>query len=268
MYLSARLERIIVRDFRTVDAGSLLADIHREHKVGRTTLKHIKSFLSGVFTYAKNQGAFDGVNPVRDAMIPKKAEKPLETYAVSPDEVLAMMKTLDEAGQPKASAAVGLLFFAGLRPGEARGVRWEDLDGRRLHIRQSVWHTHATSPKTEGSEKSVPVIEPLASILADLRELDKNPSSGPVLRGPSGRPLDLNNLAVRVVIPTLKEAGIEWHGRYALRRGVATAIRRSQRALSPLKDCYAIRALAPPSGITSRTYRKHSSCHGAARSIV
>ena len=30
MYLSARLDRIIVRDFRTVDAGGLLADIHRE----------------------------------------------------------------------------------------------------------------------------------------------------------------------------------------------------------------------------------------------
>ena len=224
MYLSARLDRIIVRDFRTVDAGGLLADIHREHKVGTTTLKHIKSFLSGVFTFAKNQGAFDGVNPVRDAMIPKKAGKPLETYAVSPDEVLAMMETLNEAGQPKAGAAVGLIFFAGLRPGEARGVRWEDLDGRRLHVRQSVWHTHATSPKTVGSEKSVPVIEPLALILADLRELDKNPASGPILRGPSGKPLDLNNLAARIVVPILREAGIKWHGWYALRRGVATAI--------------------------------------------
>ena len=135
-----------------------------------------------------------------------------------------MMETLDEAGQPKASAAVGLIFFAGLRPGEARGVRWEDLDGRRLHVHQSVWHTHATSPKTLESEKSVPVIEPLASILADLRELDKNPGSGPILRGLSGKPLDLNNLPARIVIPTLKEAGIEWHGWYALRRGVATAI--------------------------------------------
>jgi integrase len=75
-----------------------------------------------------------------------------------------------------------------------------------------------------GSEKSVPVIEPLASILADIRELDKNPGSGPILRGPSGKPLDLNNLAARVVVPTLKEVGIEWHGWYALRRGVATAI--------------------------------------------
>jgi integrase len=224
IYLSARLRKVIVRDFRTVDAGSLLADIHREHKLGRTTLKHIKSFLSGVFTYAKNQGAFDGVNPIRDAMIPKKASRPQETVAVSPDEVLAMMEALVKAGELKAGAAVALMFFAGLRPGEARGICWEDFDGRRLHVRQSVWHTHTTLPKTEGSAKPVPVIEPLGTMLAELRALDKNPASGPVLRGPSGKPLDLHNLANRVVIPILTAAKIEWHGWYALRRGVATAI--------------------------------------------
>jgi integrase len=43
------------------------------------------------------------------------------------------------------------MFFAGLRPGEARGVCWEDFDGKRLLVRRSVWHTYTTSPKTEGS---------------------------------------------------------------------------------------------------------------------
>jgi hypothetical protein len=115
-YLALRLSRVIVRDFRTVDTGSLLAEIHREHELGRTTLKHIKSFLSGVFTYAKNQGAYDGVNPIRDAMIPEKAAKPLETYAASPDEVLAMMEALDKAGEPKASTAVALIVLCWLAP--------------------------------------------------------------------------------------------------------------------------------------------------------
>jgi integrase len=224
LYLEPRLTKIVLRDFRTVDAANLLADIHRQHELGRTTLKHIKSFLSGVFTYAKNQGALDGVNPVRDAMIPKKAAKPTETHATSPDEVLAIMHALDKAGERKASAAVALVFFAGLRPGEARGVCWEDFDGKRLSVRQSVWHTHTTSPKTEGSAKPVPVIEPLGTILGELRALDKNPASGPILRGPSGKPLDLHNLANRVVIPTLKKANIAWHGWYALRRGVGTAV--------------------------------------------
>jgi integrase len=135
-----------------------------------------------------------------------------------------MMDALEKAGEKKARAAVALMFFAGLRPGEARGACWEDYDGKKLTVRQSIWHTYTTTPKTNGSAKPVPVIEPLVGILAELRTTDKDPSSGPVLRGPSGKPLDLHNLANRVVIPTLRAAGVPWHGWYALRRGVATAV--------------------------------------------
>lgn len=245
-YLSARLSKFVLRDFRTVDAATLFAEIHRSHNLGRTMLKHIKSFLSGVFTYAKNQGVIDGAHPIRDAMIPKKAATPNETHAATPDEVMAIMDTLHKGGEDKARVAVALMFFAGLRPGEARGVCWEDYDGKRLIIRQSVWHTYTTSPKTAGSAKPVPVIEPLGSILADLRKAEGNPSSGPILRGPSGKPLDLHNLANRIVIPALKRCAVcrvsesdhgkadhdfrldkslpKWHGWYALRRGVGTVV--------------------------------------------
>lgn len=225
-YLSPRLRKTVLRDFRTVNAATLLADLHRAHNLGRTTLKHLKAFLSGVFTYAKNQGVLDGLNPIQDAMIPMKAAAPEETHAASPDEVLATMDALAKAGKQKARAAVALMFFAGLRPGEARGICWEDYDGKRLTVRQSVWHTHTTTPKTVCSAKPVPVIEPLGTILAELRSADGNPTSGPILRGPSGKPLDLHNLANRIVIPTLREAKppIGWYGWYALRRGVATAL--------------------------------------------
>jgi len=245
-YIAPHLNKVILRDFRTVDAATLLAEIHRAHNIGRTTLKHIKSFLSGVFAYAKNQGVLDGVNPIQDAMIPRRAVAPEETHAATPDEVLTIMAVLAEGGERKARAAVALMFFAGLRPGEARGVRWEDFDGKKLMVRRSVWHTYTTSPKTLSSAKPVPVIEPLGSVLAELREADGNPDSGPILRGPSGRPLDLHNLGNRVVIPALQRCAIcrgqkskhkadghnfkpdtslpRWHGWYALRRGVATAV--------------------------------------------
>src|ERR1700730_1863250 len=80
-----------------------------QHKLGRTTLKHIKSFLSAVFSYAKNQGVLDGVNPIQDAMIPKKAPAPPDTHAA----------TLEEGMRGS-----GVDVFVGLRPGEARGVCW------------------------------------------------------------------------------------------------------------------------------------------------
>jgi integrase len=88
------------------------------------------------------------------------------------------MEALADARKPQARAAVALMFFAGLRPGEARGARWEDFGGKKLVVRQSVWNTYTTSPKTESSIKPVPIIEPLNSILAELRMADGNPQNG------------------------------------------------------------------------------------------
>lgn len=251
-----------------------VAELYLAHNLGRTTLKHIKSFLSGVFSYAKNQGVLDGVNPMQDAMIPKKAAAPREMCAATLDEVFAIMDVLEKAGEQKACAAVAIMFFAGLRPGEARGVCWEDFDGKQLVVRRSVWHTHTTTPKTESSAKPVPVIEPLASVLAAVREADGNPSSGPILRGPSGKPLDLHNLSNRVVIPSLQRCTVcgksktehgrvdhdfqqdtslpRWHGWYSLRRGVATTVV----ALS--RDSHAAKGLLRHSSVstTERHYIK------------
>jgi integrase len=87
-----------------------------QHKLGRTTLKHIKSFLSAVFSYAKNQGVLNGVNPIQDAMIPKKAPAPPDTHAATLEEVLAIMEALEKAGEKKACVAVALMFLLGCGP--------------------------------------------------------------------------------------------------------------------------------------------------------
>lgn len=233
-YLASRLQDVALRDFRTVDAANILADLHRLHHCGRTMLKHAKSILSGIFTLARNRGVIDMPNPVQGTMIPKKAAPPKQTYATTLQEVVLILDAV--AKQPvkdeditvrerlQVQAAIALQFFAGLRPGEARGICWEDFDGTRLTVRHSVWRTHITDPKTEGSIKPVPVIEPLTGILADLREADGKPTTGPILRGPSGKPLNLDNLSKRVLSLILKAAKIEWHGWYSLRRGVSTTL--------------------------------------------
>jgi integrase len=225
--LAPRIGEIRLRDFRTVDAAKLLNALAATGW-GRRSLQHAKSLVSGVFTYAKNLGVLDGVNPVRDALVPKKAAAPAETHATTPEEVVAMLEALGKAEdlEPRqrvqARAAIGLMYFAGLRPGEARGVRWEDYEARSLQVVRSVWRTHSTAPKTQAAAKPVPVIEPLRELLSELRTVEGSPESGPMLRGALGKPLDLNMLSKRAVVPVLLNAKIPWHGWYALRRGIGT----------------------------------------------
>jgi integrase len=227
---------IRLRDFRTVDAANLLQGL-AARGWGRRSLQHAKSLLSGIFTYAKNLGFLDGLNPIRDAIIPRKAPGPSDTHASTPDEVLAMLVVLENARSKghrqtvQARIAIGMMFFAGLRPGEARGARWEHYDGSRLEIKNSVWRKHVTDPKTANAAKPVPVIGPLRDLLAELNTLEGCPAEGPILRGPKGNPLNLEMLAKRVIRPALNDKGnyrspdakpITWHGFYALRRGIAT----------------------------------------------
>jgi integrase len=193
--------------------------------------------LSGIFTYAKNLGVLDGTNPVQGTIIPRRAAPPPETHASTPEEVIAILellktaKGLDTRQRVQSQVAISLMFFAGLRPGEARGASWEDYNGKTLSVRRSVWRTHTTPPKTPSAAKPVPVIEPLRDLLAQLRAIDGNPCNGLILRGVSGKPLNLDMLAKRVIRPALRNAEnysstdakpIDWHGYYAFRRGIAT----------------------------------------------
>jgi integrase len=224
-YVNPQLNGHVLRDFRPVEGSKLLAEVHRLTGVRRKQLRHVKAFLCAGFSWAIQQGILDASNPMRDAKIPRNAEASKETIAVSLEQVLAMLDKLK--GQAKTAVTAG--FFLDLRPGELRGLCWPDYDrdGQIMHIRRSVWGLHTTTPKTEASIDDLPVIEPLRSILESQWHADGCPASGPILRGSKrALPLNLNNLARRVVIPTLKAANIEWHGWYSLRRGMATELDR------------------------------------------
>jgi hypothetical protein len=63
-HIRDHVRELRLREFRTVDASRMLRAIAKKKDLTKTTLQHIKSVLSTVFIYAKNEGAFDGTNPV------------------------------------------------------------------------------------------------------------------------------------------------------------------------------------------------------------
>jgi hypothetical protein len=64
-----------------------------EYRLSRTTLKHIKSFLSGVFTYARRQGVLSNANLMQGVSIPRGAE-PQDTHAYSLEQITGMLAVL------------------------------------------------------------------------------------------------------------------------------------------------------------------------------
>jgi integrase len=235
-HLKIRLGDIRLRDFRTVHAQRILREIP---EIGHTTRLRVKSFLSGAFKHALREGFLDGVNPVHNTSVPGRPTKfKGDTYTMSDIGRMteAIIKTdekttKDEAGMKmKAFAVVSVAAFAGLRLSELRGLRWTDYDGQSLRIVRSVWRTHVGETKTLSSTGSVPVLPLLKRVLDDHRARVNGRDHEYMFAGERrGAPLNLANLARRVIIPSLPNSAadqqgpaVTWKGWHAFRRSLAS----------------------------------------------
>ncbi len=240
-----------MKDVRTCDTQGWLNQIARGKNLSRNTLKHIKSALSGIFTLAKQQGYFDGANPMQGTAISPAASEPEETYALSFDEVQTILSVLPEPAATVFSTAA----FTGLRFGELQGLNWEDYREGALWVSRSVWNGHENEPKTRKSKAPVPVIKQLAARLEMHRLRVGNPQSGAMFANSIGGRLNLNNLLGRVMLPALNRCAVcglsegkphlkakephdfrrderlpEWHGWHACRRGLGSESVRAGRS--------------------------------------
>jgi len=242
--LKPRCGQIRLRDFRTPDAQRVLADIAKSNPtLRRSTLRHLRSLLSGIFKHAIQQGYLAGANPIREAGTPSAPEGE-DSHAYSLEEVTRMLLYLP---QP-AYTIVAVAAFTGLRRSELRGLMWENYDGQQIHVTRSVWEGHVNEPKTRKSKAPVPVIAPLAKILEAYRVQCGSPDSGPMFSSTRATPLNLNNVLNRLISPAINRCvecrkprtehfGAEhkfrrddslpaWHGWHSFRRGLATNLYR------------------------------------------
>ena len=226
-----------MREVKTYDVQAWLEGIARlphtknelEYTLSKTTLKHVKHFLSGVFQHAAQQGYFDGANPVRLAEIPAFAPAGQEGRAYTLEEIGQMLNVLPEL----AATVVETAAYTGLRLGELRGARWEFYappQGEEslglLHVMSSVWRSHVGAPKTERSKAPVPVIPQLADRLRVHWLARGRPAAGPIFANSLGKPLDLDALYRRQMKDVLKKAGVVWLGWHGFRRGLASNLNR------------------------------------------
>jgi integrase len=210
---------IRMRDFHTKDAQHLFdAMVENTPELSHQSLLRVKAFLSGVFTYARQEDVLRGANPMQGVKADGRRYKPARSaYAL--EDIHSMLAKLEEPSR----TVVAVAAFTGLRASEIRGLRWEDYTGDEIRVVRSVWRTHIGPTKTEESgENPVPVIPILRRTLDQHRK--RHPGDGYIFAGDRrGAPLNLDNLSRRVLSPNLNGGWQGWHG---FRRGLGTNLYR------------------------------------------
>jgi integrase len=144
---------------------------------------------------------------------PKPGEiHPFESW----DELAAIAEELDEVG----GALVIFLAGTGVRPEEAFGAEWRDVDLERrvLMVRRAYAKGRLKDyAKTAGSRRAVPLRARVVAALEPLAE-----RSGVLFPAPQGGRMEINNFRNRSWTPSLAAAGIAHRRIYDLRHTYAT----------------------------------------------
>ncbi len=196
--------------------------------------KYVKNILSGSFRAMIRQAAADEF-VTRDIFVGLKwpTWEPPEPDPFAPDERTRIVDWFKNKrfgfhpGQrsmanrwlphPAYHAFVHTLFWTGMRPSEAAGLRWGDIDlaARCLHVRRSrhLWEYNA--PKTRQARRRVELFPEVVNVLRDLQPLHVTPEM-PVFTNLHGNPVEPNSLLPHWY-RCLRALGIRQRGLYCMK---------------------------------------------------
>ena len=142
---------------------------------------------------------------------------------------------------------VRLLAYSGLRPQEARALRWAHVGERTLIVHAPKTRRHRTQPR------SVRLLAPLAHDLREWRLLSGRPDdSAPVIPAHGGSEwteVGYEQWITRVWAPALTRAGVAYQRPYDLRHSFASLLLHEGRSV-----IYVARQLGHGAQLTMRTY--------------
>jgi integrase len=214
LHWKSRIQDLTFSQLHPDVAFRILKEIAEQDDISKASLQRVKAFMSGVYTYAREEGHFRGANPLTGLRLQKiKARRPRKMPFNSLAETLAYIKV---ANGLRAKTAIATAAFAGLTVSELQGLDWKDRYDGQWHVERKVVEGRTGVTKTEARQEGVPIIPYLKRMTDEYWVSLGRPTEGSVF----GR--WMNNLKRDYITPELKKKGMKWNGWHAFRRGLAT----------------------------------------------
>ena len=159
-----------LQNLRAIDAAQIQKFVNQFAGTSKSQITQIIGTLKGIFSSALAEGIID-----RDpsaALVCPKAKKKDDRRPLTKEEterVLSVMHTNPEG------LLLAVLYYLGVRRGEALGLQWGDFDFTedQVHIQRDIDYTGSTAQegelKTRASDRFVPVPAELKAMLLPVK---------------------------------------------------------------------------------------------------
>jgi len=221
-----KLSQLASADIQKLYTGML------ERGLSARTIRYTHAVLSMALDQAV-KWSFLAKNPAKAVDLPRN--RPQEMRFFTREQATAFLAA---AEADRWRALWHLLLVTGMRPGEALGLKWSDLDGQRVRIQRNLVRSPdgrwvLKEPKTQRGIRAVAVPAATTDSLQRHRrhQLEERLMAGPgyvdqglVFAATNGNPLDWHVLVQRHFNAIIKAAGLPRIRPYDLRHTTATLL--------------------------------------------
>lgn len=161
-----------LRHLRAISAQELQAFVNGYGGRSKSLITMIIGILKAIFSGAFSEGIirFDP----SAALVRPKAKKKVKRRALTKEETRRVLQTIETHED---GLFLAILYYLGVRRGEALGLRWSDFDFEEciVHIQRDIDYADTQAAdgdlKTDASDRYVPIPEELLPMLKRHREL-------------------------------------------------------------------------------------------------
>ncbi len=195
-----------------------------ERGVGPESVKRTMVMLQGALQRAV-EWEFLASNPIRHVRKPASTGRRF-VRPLAPETVELMRMNLLRTGRLRDATLLGVLAYAGLRPGEALALSWRSISARTILIERAVALGELKTTKT-GRTRTVRILGPLADDLDTYREATSAATSDIVFPTATGQLWSdhaWRNWRRRVFQPTARSVGVTGARPYDLRHSFVSLL--------------------------------------------
>ncbi len=159
-----------LQNLKAISAGQIQEFVNGFSNTSKSQITLVMGILKAVFSSAYADGLIERDPTV--ALIRPKSQKQQDRRPLTKAETKRILHTIKTHPE---GLLLAVLYYLGLRRGEALGLKWGDFDWKedQVHIQRDIDFTYSTARegalKTEAADRFVPVPEKLKKMLLEKK---------------------------------------------------------------------------------------------------